>query len=250
MKDLFGELERRRELGAEHHFTVLFTPEWGDFIVEDEGRRIEVGAWVAAGHELGFHHHTAGHYNPDGYGADVVSQDPSLCGATCDLASAVGEVRSMITHPDIGGLMRTANMGPIETDYAMFHDDWTADFAYATVAYPARTDASDWYTAEGALHGERECLQAAIYPDVRAGNVVGIPHAQYFAEDDKWDAVPLSAVTDAIDSAPFGTLVGLVWHEDAYSGEGASRVDSLLDELEARAMPSRTVSEVIGRPGC
>lgn len=47
--------------------TIMFTPQWADYIVADSTRLDEVQAWMANGHEVAAHHHSIFHGSWDGY---------------------------------------------------------------------------------------------------------------------------------------------------------------------------------------
>lgn len=47
--------------------TLMFAPQWADYIVADPARLAEVRGWKAAGHEIAAHHHSIYHGNWDGY---------------------------------------------------------------------------------------------------------------------------------------------------------------------------------------
>ncbi len=47
--------------------TLMFTPEWADYIAADEERLAEVRSWQDEGHEIAAHHHSIWHGNWDGY---------------------------------------------------------------------------------------------------------------------------------------------------------------------------------------
>jgi len=47
--------------------TLMFSPQWADYIVKDPERLSEVKRWEEEGHEIAAHHHSIYHGNWDGY---------------------------------------------------------------------------------------------------------------------------------------------------------------------------------------
>ncbi len=47
--------------------TLMFSPQWADYIVKDKERLTEVKRWEEEGHEIAAHHHSIYHGNWDGY---------------------------------------------------------------------------------------------------------------------------------------------------------------------------------------
>lgn len=47
--------------------TLMFTPQWADYISESEERIVELSSWRDNGHEIAAHHHSIHHSNWDGY---------------------------------------------------------------------------------------------------------------------------------------------------------------------------------------
>ncbi len=55
------ELAADSDSGNAHKITILLSAQFADYLGQDASRRTEAAGWIADGHELGFHHHTAGH---------------------------------------------------------------------------------------------------------------------------------------------------------------------------------------------
>ena len=254
MTALMAAVETRKAAGFNHRMTLLFTPEWGDFIAGDAARRQTVGAWVKAGHELGFHHHTAAHFNPDGYSDDPAQQDPMLCKnpSGCTVADAVDEIREMITHQDIGGTMKTAVVGPTDSSGKTYYDEFPADFLYAGAGYASDDGKQGWYANDPTnLLAGPQCQQPPLWPNVRPGNVKALSHMQFDVGSGKKNSVPLNAIEDAFDAAQNDDYVGVVWHSADYAAtKGQPNIDALFDAMQARKLTSRTISELLGSPGC
>ncbi len=47
--------------------TLMFTPQWADYVAADPGRMAELESWRREGHEIAAHHHSIHHGNWDGY---------------------------------------------------------------------------------------------------------------------------------------------------------------------------------------
>jgi hypothetical protein len=47
--------------------TLAFTPQWAEYILQDDNKIEQVKEWLANGHELAFHHHGIDHIDWDGY---------------------------------------------------------------------------------------------------------------------------------------------------------------------------------------
>jgi hypothetical protein len=60
------EMVRKAE-GYHMKLTLMFSPQWADYITRSEVRLAELAAWKEKGHEIAAHHHSISHGNWDGY---------------------------------------------------------------------------------------------------------------------------------------------------------------------------------------
>jgi hypothetical protein len=49
--------------------TLMFAPQWADYLLADKERAAALARWKESGHEIAAHHHSVGHGNWDGYSA-------------------------------------------------------------------------------------------------------------------------------------------------------------------------------------
>ena len=121
-----------------HKLTLQMSSDWADLVGSDPERRAALGAWIASGHQLGFHHHTCDHASPDGY-RDI---QPGDCNGATDRGSValafatVRELGSGLTPPTP---IEVAAQGP-NTDGLFRAAEWQPEAIHATGEIGENTD--------------------------------------------------------------------------------------------------------------
>jgi hypothetical protein len=254
-----AEIDGRKKGGHDHHLTLLFAPNWGPFILADEGRVDVVAGWVKDGHELGFHHHTAIHPIPDGFADLPEDRNDDLCclyqGTDCNISNctmkdAVSLVEQMITDPRIGGVMRTINGGQLADKKSgkTYYSEYTDSFVLATSGYAEAKGGAWWEDAAGntdlsKILVSETCLTTETYPNINPAGVRALQHNVY--GEGKPHAFSLKAITDGMDGGGAEDYLGVVFHHHTYS-DNAAAIQALLTAMDDRNLHSKTVYELLG----
>ena len=119
-----------------HKLTLLMSSSWADLVAETPDKVDQLKLWIENGHQLGYHHHSCGHVDPDGY-RDVTGTD---CGGEDDRGSvqdsfaevfALGEALIDLGADPEAARVEVAAQGPNDNNEYR-SEEWQAEAIYAT----------------------------------------------------------------------------------------------------------------------
>ena len=255
--------QRNQGLINPHHVTIMFTPAWGQYLLQNPDQQDFIRQWYQQGHELAFHSHTHNHAFPDGYsnGLDILGPDvstapgsvslcwgdPQLGECTLDyglsgVVQAFSNALGWNWFPSVAATGPTGN-GGVDTPWGM--NDNRCNPAQDQNGYIADTDgclryewiglvaqipyASDHYTHAEALTspGTAAALQGGARCMDRgdALQVYTLPHELLNTESGS-TRVSKTVVLEAIDTGDASHRIGVVIHPISYQDGATGDVPS------------------------
>jgi hypothetical protein len=120
-----------------HKLTMLMGSDWVEVVESEPGGVEQMKTWIDNGHQLGYHHHTCGHANPDGYRDGEIE---GRCGREADRGSvqdSFGQVVALSQRAiELGAdpesaRVEVAAQGPND-DNLYGANEWQPEAIYAT----------------------------------------------------------------------------------------------------------------------
>lgn len=196
--------------------TLLFTPQWGEYALQDAGRLAQVRQWEANGHELGVHHHGASHANPDGF-----TNDKDALRSSRDYRGTIDDMMAILNQLPASGQMLTGGLTDEDTD-------WPDGLVYnaRTSVPPSESDVLSYPTT--ATYDGREVIEV-----MKGGFVTG--HS--------FD-LTLEQVEDAAEQQADGQVLGIVF-EDTGIEQHYDEILDLFALLQENGVTVRAVADVM-----
>jgi len=233
----FGTLESIVKKATENNIklTIMLTPSWVDYIVNNSAKMAEVKQWQSSGHEIAGHHHDLNHVTWDGY-----SYYPKEYALACRETRTTTVEKYLGTLNDYVAKLRQVN--PLiktgcssDTEYKNFLPD---GIIYDTCSGFAN------FGEPGVMMGDGESPQKGKNEYITTGNVNGIKR--------KWLShyAITSAGNEAQAESLFGSLkepvvYGVVAHSFATDAEQLYKFIEFLHSKDPKGERSKTVSGVI-----
>lgn len=190
--------------------TLLFNPQWGEYILPDADRLATVQAWEAGGHELGIHHHGLGYASEwNGF-----SNDPSAVN-TDGYRGSIEEMMEFLRPMSVEGMVTFAG-SDADTDLPKGIEVVAVGTSGELVSAPSQTS-----------------LGGDTYDLIEYQAFVGLPGAQ-----DMLDQLP-----SVLERTRGGTVFGTAFHEADWAAN-RDQVKRLFEILAQQDVPVRRCESI------
>jgi hypothetical protein len=230
-KYLFETAVRLVQKADDHgfHLTLMFNPQWAEYILLDESRTDTVRQWQERGHEIAFHHHSYIHPDWNGYSNDPdAASDPLYLG---DVDTGLEFLRNVAAPSSV----TTAMVGGLPIDLPLSFDSTTDDLIF--------TGGNQYDSFE--LYGELRSLVPTKVVKNNGGTVVRVAHRQLTILSDE---IPIAEALETFKaeyaSINNDDIYGIVFHCFEYR-EAETDFDEWFEFIESNGDRVRTVSEVV-----
>lgn len=200
--------------------TLLFNPQWAEYILQDNSRLTLLRSWEAEGHEMGYHQHgvTQGQNYWNGY-TSVPSQQkgPHYFGT-------IEEAMSLLTQLPANGKIYTAGVNIDDKDLQY---DWPTGVQYRT-------------------NGGGEQKTAVGSPTTLTINnqtITQVIHRIFIPGE---NATTLEDIEEDIGEAEVGQLVGIVFHVHNFNDETKSEYENLFQFFNDKEISIKAVKDILG----
>jgi hypothetical protein len=211
------------------HLTLMFNPQWAEYILLDSARVDSVRQWQERGHEIAYHHHSYNHPDWNGYSNDqITSDDPLYLG---DVDAGLEFLRNLADPAS----MTTAMIGGLPADMPPSLDATTEDLIF--------TGGNQYDSFE--QYGELRNLRPTRVIKANGGTVVRVAHRQLTITSTE------ISVQEALDTfkAEYcnmerDEIYGIVFHCFEYL-EAPASFDDWFDFIKDNGDMVRSVREII-----
>ncbi|MFH1729826.1 MAG: hypothetical protein ABIA04_15545 [Pseudomonadota bacterium] len=174
---------------------LMFNPQWGAYILEDNDKLTLVRQWEASGHELGFHHHGPNH---NGSWNGYTNQEEYKLSK--NYLGSIDEAMTILNQLPSCGKIISSTVGPEED-----------------VQYDLPTEIM--YNTEGGSEKYDDLSSNPEEREINSQMVWIFKHARLAAlsSDINWDLSEMeSLIYDGLDT---NTTYGIVFHEHEYDSD-------------------------------
>lgn len=201
-----------------HKLTLLFNPQWAEYILQDDEKLSLVRSWESNGHELGVHSHSVnakvtwnGYTNQEEYSIRT------------DYIGDMDEMMDLLNQLPASGQMKTAAVTDDDSDY---------DYPSGVI-----------YDVDGGWSEYEDLVSTPTTVVWGSSTLIGLKHARY-SDPAGFD---ISMGTDDIDNAieeyEEGQVLGVVFHNFEYNDDPAP-YDFLFQYLDQKGITTRAVSDI------
>jgi len=211
------------------HLTLMFNPQWAEYILQDSARTDVVRQWQERGHEISYHHHSFNHVDWNGYSNDpIASGIPIYLG---DVDTGLNLVRTLAGPASVTSAM----IDGLPIDMPQSYEDTTEDLILA--------GGSQYDSFE--LYGELRSLKPSKVIKDNGGTIIRVAHRQLtWMSDDISIEEALDIFQEEYKNMQSDEVYGVVFHCFDYLAATAS-YDEWFEFIANNGDMVKSVSEVV-----
>lgn len=202
-------------------YSLMFTPQWAQVVLQTDGLLEELREWEANGHEIGVHHHLTDHLHWDGYSNESHAHELD------EYRGTVEEMMDLIGQLPADGIIYTGAISQADEDYPDALPYNTINEVKEAGGEPSSEDMVS--VPEARKIGDQIVLELG-----KMGYAIGHLQEQLTIED----------IIEAVEESGPEEILGIVLNDDTIENQ-FDRIEELIQTLDQLRVEVRTVKDIL-----